>query len=302
MKHFYLLKTFLFILLSIFTLLLLELKIFDLLQKASSPFFIIAVALIMFFWVLSTHSFYKFSILLNQEKIAREADRLQIEESQKLIQTLRSQRHDFKNQLQVIRVMAQFQKSDEIVEYIDDCNTALDFSKEIPSRIDNPAISAMTLFFASQAKENGVKFEVDSDIDFAAYNLSPAKTTRIIGNIIQNAIDSFQITSQSERNIQLTMWEKNDSYHFLVWNNGPPIPEDVHRFIFLPGYSLKNSTGLGLAIVKQLVEEMGGKVTVKSNIEEGTEFRITIPKQISEPCFTIAERHFSEKTVKHERT
>lgn len=302
MKQLYLLRAFLFILISIFVILLLEMSIFDMLNHAINLFFLLAVFLILIFWLLSIHSFYKFVSLINAEKLAREADRLQLEESQKLIKTLRSQRHDFKNQLQVIRVMAQFQKNNEIVEYIEDCTTALDFSKEIPSSIDNPAISAMTIFFASQARENGINFEVDSDIDFAAYNLSPAKTTRILGNIIQNAIESFQLTSQKDRNIQLTMWEKDDSYHFLIWNNGPPIPEEIHRLIFLSGYSSKNSTGLGLAIVKQLVDEMGGKVTVKSSIKEGTEFRIIIPKHIPEPRFTIAERHFPEKTVEPEKT
>ncbi|MGE5605386.1 MAG: sensor histidine kinase [Bacteroidota bacterium] len=301
MKHYYLLKAFLFVLISIFLLLLLEIEIFELLQRTISSMFLITVFCILLFWILSIHSFYNFTSLLNEETIAREADRLQIEESQKLIQTLRSQRHDFKNQLQVIRVMAQFQRNNEIVDYIQDCNMALDFSKVIPSQIDNPAISAMIIYFATQARENGVNFEVDSDIDFAAYNLSPAKTTRILGNIIQNAIESFQITSQKDRTIQLTMWEKDDNFHFLIWNNGPPIPEEIHRLIFLSGYSLKNSTGLGLAIVKQLVDEMEGKVSVKSSIEEGTEFRITIPKLIPEPRFTIAERHFSEKTVKTEK-
>lgn len=302
MKQLYLLRAFLFILISIFVILLLEMSIFDMLNHAINLFFLSAVFLILIFWLLSVQSFYKFVSLLNAEKLAREADRLQLEESQKLIKTLRSQRHDFKNQLQVIRVMAQFQKNKEIVEYIEDCTTALDFSKEIPSSIDNPAISAMTIFFASQARENGINFEVDSDIDFAAYNLSPAKTTRILGNIIQNAIESFQVTPQKERNIQLTMWEKDDNYHFLIWNNGPPIPEETQRLIFLSGYSSKNSTGLGLAIVKQLVDEMGGKVTVKSSIEEGTEFRISIPKYVPEPRFTITERHFSEKTVEPEKT
>jgi signal transduction histidine kinase len=97
------------------------------------------------------------------------------------------------------------------------------------------------------------------------------------------------------------MWEKNDAYQFLIWNNGPLMPEEIQRLIFLSGYSLKNSTGLGLAIVKQLVEEMKGRIIVKSSIEEGTEFRIRIPKLVSETSFNIAERPFSDKTVKPEK-
>lgn len=302
MKHLYLLKAFLFTLISIFSLLLMEMKIFELLKRSLSPILLISVFFILIFWVLSINSFFQFSSLINKEKLARETDRLQLEESQKLIQTLRSQRHDFKNQLQVIRVMAQFQRNNEIVDYIQDCNASLDFSKEIPTQIDNAAISAMTIFFATQTRENGIDFGVDSDIDFAEFNLSPAKITRILGNIIRNAIEIFQLNPKKERNIQLTMWEKDETYHFLIWNNGPPIPEDKQKIVFQSGYSSKNSTGLGLTIVKQLVEEMGGRISLNSNDEEGTEFRIIIPKRTPEPHLNIAGQSFSENMVKANKT
>lgn len=298
MKQLYLLRAFLFILISVFILLLLEMSFFDMLNHAINLFFLFTVFLILIFWLLSIHSFFKFISLINEEKLARESDRLQLEESQKLIQTLRSQRHDFKNQLQVIRVMAQFQRNNEIIDYIQDCSVSLDFSKEIPIQINNAAISAMAIFFVTQARENGIDFSVDSDINFAVFNLSPAKITRILGNIIRNAIEIFQTNPQNERNIQLTMWEKDDIYNFLIWNNGPPIPEDKQGLIFQSGYSLKNSTGLGLATVKQLVEEMGGRISLKSNNEEGTEFRIIIPKLVPEPHFNFVGRSFSENIVK----
>ncbi len=298
MKHLYLLRAFLFILISIFVLLLLEMSIFDMLNHEINLFLIFAVLLILFFLFLSIHSFYKFITLINQEKMAREADRLQLEESQKLIQTLRSQRHDFKNQLQVIRIMAQSQRHREIVNYINDCNDSLDFSKEIPTQIDNAVLSALTIFFATQARENGINFRVDTDINSANFNLSPAKTTRILGNIIRNAIEVFQTTPQKDRNIQLTMWEKDDNYYFLIWNNGPPIPDNQQGLIFQSGYSSKDSTGLGLAIVKQLVEEMGGRISFKSNISEGTEFRIVVPKHNAKTHFNFIEQPITEDIVK----
>lgn len=224
MKHLYLLRAFVFVLCSIFVILLLEMSIFDILDHTINPLFLLAVLIILIFWLLSIHSFYRFIVLINEEKMAREADRLQFEESRKLIQTLRSQRHDFKNQLQVIRIMAQSQRHNEIVDFIKDCNDSLDFSKEIPNEIENAAISALTIFFASQARENGINFNVETNIDFAKFYLSPAKITRVLGNILRNAIEILQTINNQERMIKLTMKETQDEYEFTIWNSGPPIP------------------------------------------------------------------------------
>lgn len=42
----------------------------------------------------------------------------------------------------------------------------------------------------------------------------------------------------------------------------------------------KEGWGLGLTIVRGIVESHGGKIEVKSPIENGTEFKFTIPKNI----------------------
>jgi sensor histidine kinase regulating citrate/malate metabolism len=229
-------------------------------------------------WLLSINSFYKFFKIMNLENLTKETDRLQFEESQKLIETLRSQRHDYRNQLQVIKVLAQFNKSEEIVKYIQEYDQVLDLPSFISTRIENPVISAMFLVFTTEAKEKEILLNIDSDLDFSHCNLPPAKLTRILGNIIRNALEILELTMAPERTIQVTMWETKESYCFLVWNNGPVIPPENMQRIFTVGFSTKNSTGLGLAIVKELTEGMGGKITVTSSPEDGTEFKIVIPK------------------------
>jgi len=239
---------------------------------------ILATTLVILLGFLYFYNYYKLAFALTQEKLSKKTDLAQFEESQQLIHVLKSQRHDFRNHLQVIKVLAQLNKSDEIVQYIQDCDIALDFTNSIATQIDNPIISAMLLIFSAHAKEKNISFNVDSDLDFSKFVLPPAKITSFLGNIIQNAIEALEHDNYSDRSIQVTIWETTEFYYFLIWNNGPVIFKNVREKIFTPGFSTKNSTGLGLSIVKDLVSELYGKITVTSSKELGTEFKIIIPK------------------------
>ncbi|MDH4011714.1 MAG: HAMP domain-containing histidine kinase, partial [Desulfobacterales bacterium] len=53
--------------------------------------------------------------------------------------------------------------------------------------------------------------------------------------------------------------------------------EDLSR-IFEPYFTTKSTgTGLGLAIAHNIVEAMGGKITVESEKEVGTTFTVALP-------------------------
>lgn len=239
----------------------------------------LAIVLVIFMGVSCLYFCRRLSVCITKEQLLNKSDRTQFEESQKLIHVLKSQRHDFRNQLQVIKVLAQLNKTSEIVQYIQDCDIALDFTSAIASRIDNPVISAMLLIFSAQAKDKGISFNVDSDLDFTSFTLSPVKITSIVGNIIQNAIEALEKDERPDRAVQVTIWETEDSYYFLIWNNGPVIHKNAWEKIFAAGFSTKNSTGLGLSIVKELAAELDGKITVTSTQEFGTEFKIAFPKK-----------------------
>lgn len=278
MKQLYFLKAFLCILICIFTMLLFEMSIFDLLNRSIYFSFLACIFIILILWVLSVCFFYKFAMVANEERIARETDQFQLDESRKLVQTLQSQRHDYRNQLQVIRVLAQFNKNNEIIKYIDDYISLADVSAAVSSRINNSAISALYLVYETEARDKGIKMIIDSDIDFSHFKYSPSKVTRIIGNIIRNAIECLEEINKPDREIQVAMWETNEHYVISIWNNGNPIPEAHMERIFQPGFSTKNSSGLGLGIVKELIQELGGNITLTSQAEFGTEFKITLPR------------------------
>jgi signal transduction histidine kinase len=68
-----------------------------------------------------------------------------------------------------------------------------------------------------------------------------------------------------------------------VSDNGSGITPDGLKKLFIDFGKLEDTngrnvsgTGLGLSICKQIIEQMGGSVSVKSNIGEGTDFIINI--------------------------
>ncbi len=63
------------------------------------------------------------------------------------------------------------------------------------------------------------------------------------------------------------------------------IEQDILPYIFNPGFTTKfdehtgkSSTGIGLFHVKNIVEDLNGFISVKSHLEQGTTFILTIPK------------------------
>lgn len=276
------LVTLLLMLLGFFTIQLAACEVMGLIYRYNLRkeilFYALISIVVMLLWLLSLIAFYKFSLSVQKEKMNQQADLLQQEESLKLIQTLQLQRHDFKNQLQVIRVLAQFNRNEDIIKYVDEYISITDVSVSLQARIENAVIAAMFIVFLTEAQTRGIELLIDSDIDFSKFMYSPAKVTSLLGNLIRNAIEILEQSTHSKRTIQVTMWETVDNYTFLVWNNGPVIPEEIRGKIFTPGFSTKKSSGLGLCIVKNMVDELSGKISFESNLEYGTEFKVIIPR------------------------
>jgi signal transduction histidine kinase/Flp pilus assembly protein TadD len=104
----------------------------------------------------------------------------------------------------------------------------------------------------------------------------------IIGNLINNAIKFSN--QHSEINISLT--STKHAHKLAIKDNGIGIEESQLRNIFVLGKIStgrgtmgEGGTGLGLVLVKELVEILNWQIEVKSKVNAGSEFVITIPIQ-----------------------
>ncbi|EAQ77925.1 ATP-binding protein [Blastopirellula marina] len=133
--------------------------------------------------------------------------------------------------------------------------------------------------FALQAQQQGIKFPIQIDPALEVIVLGDELRTRqILTNLIQNALkfvdDGFiavEATTSAEDETSL-------SVNIAVRDSGPGIPEDQLERIFDAFSQLGNSSnsqrgvGLGLHISKRLAGELGGRLTVHSEVGVGSEF------------------------------
>ncbi|MEO9872382.1 tetratricopeptide repeat protein [Ekhidna sp.] len=95
-------------------------------------------------------------------------------------------------------------------------------------------------------------------------------------NIIANAEQAID----EEGSIQITTKRLNKHVEICIEDDGEGIPEENLIKISDPFFTTKapgEGTGLGLFITFSIIEEHNGHIDVKSNIDEGTKFIITLP-------------------------
>lgn len=98
----------------------------------------------------------------------------------------------------------------------------------------------------------------------------------VIENIAKNAIDAME----GKGRLNITLKSTSEMAVIYISDTGKGMTPQQIRSIFKPGYTTKKrGWGLGLTLVKRIVEEYHkGKVVVeKSQIGEGTTFKVTIP-------------------------
>lgn len=108
----------------------------------------------------------------------------------------------------------------------------------------------------------------------------------ILRNLISNAI---KYNDKPIAEIQVTIDEDEEKYHFQVKDNGPGIAPEYHERIFELFETVSDAdryghrgTGMGLATVKKLLHKLGGSIKVTSKPGKGATFGFWLPKQFEE--------------------
>jgi signal transduction histidine kinase len=109
---------------------------------------------------------------------------------------------------------------------------------------------------------------------------SPARLAQVFLNVIINAAQALVEPDPQTSRIVVRTYDQGDDVVFEVTDNGPGIAPDVLPRIFDSFFTTKPrgvGTGLGLPISQGIVRDLGGEITVESQLDRGTTFRVRLP-------------------------
>lgn len=139
------------------------------------------------------------------------------------------------------------------------------------------------LSFSAEQKQIALVFSTEEGT-YPYWLVDPVRLRQIIVNLISNAI---KFTLRGEVNISFS--EQNNALVFVVRDTGIGISQSqikklFNRFEQADSTTTRNfgGTGLGLPIAKQLTNLMGGEITVTSEENVGSTFRVQIPLKKTE--------------------
>jgi signal transduction histidine kinase len=132
-------------------------------------------------------------------------------------------------------------------------------------------------FLGKEAEYRSITLAVDAEPDMPSIESDRGRLQEIFLNLFNN---SFAAMEDGGRLAITVRRAEPDFIAAIVSDTGCGISESDLKRIFEPFFSTKTGkggTGLGLSITYGLIQELGGSVSVRSEVGKGTEFSIRLP-------------------------
>ena len=202
-----------------------------------------------------------------------------------LSQVLEENKHGNLTKNQTLSAKTIYRVSQELLHIINDI---LDLSKveagklEIQKASFNilPLLNTLEVQFAALAKKKGLAFSVNNEMPCAAIFTDKHRLLQILQNLLGNAI---KFTEKGRIELKVTS-PTSSTCLFTISDTGIGIPQDNQTIIFqafqqADGSDSRrhNGSGLGLSVSRQLAHLLGGRITLQSQVGEGSNFMLSIP-------------------------
>jgi len=121
---------------------------------------------------------------------------------------------------------------------------------------------------------------ITTELNVSEITFSRRKLRSIVYNLLNNAIKFKSPDRKPEIFIRTT--RENDLIILSIKDNGIGIDTTMHKDVFSKYYRVSDAiegSGIGLHLVKELVTNAGGKISIESQLNKGTEFKIYLKEK-----------------------
>ncbi len=213
-------------------------------------------------------SFAAISLLIRtREEAIRMTRSAYVSDVMQMLTSIRGQRHDFLNHIQVISSMLTMKKYDQLKSYIEEIAIDLQAQNSRNGPLPGAAVAALVQSKQVAADARQICFNHEIPAKLAMSHLRNTDLIRILGNLIDNAFDEAATLPAGERFTNLALRQQEQRLEIEVMNSGRLLSEEERQMMLTPGYSTKDNhhSGLGLAIVSDLVSRYNGTLSVDSD-------------------------------------
>jgi PAS domain S-box-containing protein len=142
----------------------------------------------------------------------------------------------------------------------------------------NSVVEDTLMLFARQLDRSGVRVERELG-DLPPVVGSADQIRQVLSNLVVNAKDSMAQGGKLRIRTRVTKNSIREVIAITIADTGCGIPPAMVQTMFEPFVTTKGErgTGLGLWIVKGIIENHGGKLKVRSQVDHGTVFHMELP-------------------------
>ncbi len=192
---------------------------------------------------------------------------------------------------------------------LDISNDILDFGKIQSNQLKfdfhdfdpHESLSSVADFYKTKCSEKNIQLNVSIDPAMPhSVHSDPLKVKQVLSNLLSNALKFTEAGKSIRLDIEYNSSDKQ--IIISVTDQGVGISKQQLSHIFEPFSQTESDTtgklagtGLGLAISAQLVELLGGDLSVESEPDKGTRFNFKLPIDESQPIKKAANQFTAHK-------
>ena len=152
-----------------------------------------------------------------------------------------------------------------------------------------PLLKDIVTTIAPSAKQHNDTVTIDCPNDIGSIETDVTKVKQILLNVLSNAIKFTENGTITLKAVRINTFE-NDVIQFEIIDTGIGMTQEQLDKIFNAFVQATNAvsikyggTGLGLTISRQICHMLGGNISVKSNINKGSIFTVSLPAKSQLP-------------------